>query len=255
MAKASRYELRADTKMESALELNSPLGHDVRRVSISNEQAENESAIFKRLFQRLRDDIPDYEFFDNFTPFHSSYDNWHYFGKRRRKETRDARRRRSMSSSRPANSQARSEADSSVDEETEKEKDYYVVARVSKHTLRLEREFKLAQRLCKESDPEFKYFVKPLQFGRLHARKTGELTLSYSIVEAPGKNYLKEIVEFGPNFYQGCPSWPQNMSRSQVSLLTFLDFAIGATQCCELLHHGNEMVHGEVRGDAFHYNT
>ncbi|KAI2641971.1 putative histidine kinase HHK1p [Xylaria nigripes] len=34
----------------------------------------------------------------------------------------------------------------------------------------------------------------------------------------------------------------------------FLDFAVGATQCLELLHHRHGVVHGEIRADAFHYN-
>jgi predicted ATPase/serine/threonine protein kinase len=34
----------------------------------------------------------------------------------------------------------------------------------------------------------------------------------------------------------------------------FLDFAIGACECLELLHHGQGIVHGELRGDAFHFN-
>ncbi len=38
-----------------------------------------------------------------------------------------------------------------------------------------------------------------------------------------------------------------------VPLLTFLDFAVGATECLEILHHGHELVHGELRGDAFHF--
>ena len=37
-------------------------------------------------------------------------------------------------------------------------------------------------------------------------------------------------------------------------MLTFLDFAVGATKCLEILHHENHIVHGELRGDAFHFN-
>lgn len=37
-----------------------------------------------------------------------------------------------------------------------------------------------------------------------------------------------------------------------VPLETFLDFAIGATECLEILHNGQRIVHGEIRGDAFH---
>lgn len=40
----------------------------------------------------------------------------------------------------------------------------------------------------------------------------------------------------------------------ETPLLTFLDFAIGAAECCEILHHGNRLVHGEIRGDAFFFD-
>lgn len=81
-----------------------------------------------------------------------------------------------------------------------------------------------------------------------------------SIFEAPGDNYLRGMVEFGPNAYKGMTrdnKWnkleiPQKDTR--IALQQFLDFAIGATECCEILHHGNGMVHGELRGDAFHFN-
>jgi predicted ATPase/serine/threonine protein kinase len=33
-----------------------------------------------------------------------------------------------------------------------------------------------------------------------------------------------------------------------------MDFAIGATSCLEVLHHRSRVVHGEIRGDAFHFN-
>lgn len=39
-----------------------------------------------------------------------------------------------------------------------------------------------------------------------------------------------------------------------ISLSTFLEFAIGAAECLELMHHGLRTVHGEIRGDAFYFN-
>jgi serine/threonine protein kinase len=39
-----------------------------------------------------------------------------------------------------------------------------------------------------------------------------------------------------------------------IPLEIFLDFAVGATECLELLHNGQRIVHGEIRGDAFHLN-
>ena len=210
-------------------------------------------AIFKRLYARLREDLPQYEFYENFTPFHSSYDNWHFFGKRRPKSALYTRKTSAQSGSRPGSTRTKSDYEAESDE-TEKEKEQYVIARVSQHSLTLEREFKLCQKLSEEADPGHRHFVKPLQFGRLHARQPGDIPLAVSIVEAPGRNYLHEIVEFGPNFYAGTPDSPQLQTCGQVALLLFLDFAIGASECCEIMHHGNDMVHGELRGDAFHYN-
>lgn len=66
----------------------------------------------------------------------------------------------------------------------------------------------------------------------------------------------------GPAFYrarrqgESFPSGRKNEPQLQdaISLQSFLDFAIGAAQCLELLHHSLGMIHGEIRGDAFHYN-
>lgn len=38
-----------------------------------------------------------------------------------------------------------------------------------------------------------------------------------------------------------------------ISLAEFLTFAIGACECCEMLHQNNRFVHGELRGDSFSY--
>lgn len=43
-------------------------------------------------------------------------------------------------------------------------------------------------------------------------------------------------------------------TTGHVSLSTFLEFAIGAAECLELMHHGLRTVHGEIRGDAFYFN-
>ena len=210
--------------------------------------------MFKRLFARLREDLPEYEFREDFTPFHSSYEAWHFFGKRRpRAHLSSARKTSTTSDSRPGSTRTRSDYDANSDE-TEKEKDLWVVARLSVHALRLEREYKLFQRIADESDPDHQHFVRPMHYARMPARQSGDVPLSAIIVEAPGKNYLRELVEFGPNFYAGTPGSPRPQRDGQVPLLLFLDFAIGASECCEILHHGNEMVHGELRSDAFHYN-
>jgi serine/threonine protein kinase len=133
-----------------------------------------------------------------------------------------------------------------------------VVCRISNHTLRLEREFQLSKLIVKQSDPDCNHFVRPLEFVRL-STKAGEKPLVASIFEAPsGPDFLKDLLKFGPNYYRF--SSTENNWRSSplqpdagVPLLTFLDFAIGAASCLEILHHGHEVVHGELRGDAFHF--
>ncbi|KAK3064805.1 hypothetical protein LTS18_003786, partial [Coniosporium uncinatum] len=70
------------------------------------------------------------------------------------------------------------------------------------------------------------------------------------------------MVELGPNVYvqNGTASdstATRRITRTQaepLSVLVFLDFATGATEALEILHHGNQITHGELRGDAFHFN-
>lgn len=221
-------------------------------MGVPDLEDEAHAAPFKRLFERLREDVPGYEFNDKIAPFHSSYDNWHFFGRRKPKASPTGRRNgsSSISGSRPSSIRSRSDYDAS----TEEEKEQYVVGRLGPHTLRLEREYKLCESLARQS-PDQEHFVKPLDFFRLPARQPGDAALCLSVVEAPGRNYLRELVEFGPNFYAGAPNSPKaGPQHHQVELLTFLNFAIGASQALEILHHGNDIVHGEIRGDAFHFN-
>lgn len=139
-----------------------------------------------------------------------------------------------------------------------------IVARVSRHCLRLEREYRLAARLQHDDTADRPLFVKPLELIKLPPRQHGDVPLVVMVVEAPGKNYLRELVEFGPNFYAYHPGSPVTSptlssrqpsdSRQRTSLPDFLDFAIGAVQCLRALHHPHGVVHGEIRGDAFHFN-
>jgi serine/threonine protein kinase len=144
---------------------------------------------------------------------------------------------------------------------------YDVVARISRHTTRLEREFGLAKRLKAEDDPECLHFIDPIEFRRLPARQPGEVTLVAFIARAPdsGGDYMQELVEFGPSLRRAQlptsplsphthpePDHPPMPELLPIGL--FLDFAIGATECCEILHHSRDLVHGELRGDAFHFS-
>lgn len=96
----------------------------------------------------------------------------------------------------------------------------------------------------------------------LPSHQGDEATLIVSIFESPGRNYVKDLLDLGPAFL--APRFPDGSdvfgksdateSQGRVSLSTFLDFAIGACECLELLHYGSRVVHGELRADAFHFN-
>ena len=104
--------------------------------------------------------------------------------------------------------------------------------------------------------------MRVIDFLALPSRQADEPPLAVSIFESPGRNYLNDLLYFGPAWLG--PAQPSNgydnmnggfpSPRNQMSLSTFLDFAIGACECLELLHHGLKVVHGELRADAFHFN-
>ena len=138
-----------------------------------------------------------------------------------------------------------------------------VVARISTHALRIEREYYLCKSFMQNSDPDCNHVARLIDLVRLPARAGDSEPLTASIFESPGRNYLKEFLDFGPAWLgpsqwfkrpdlPGLPSDSEPPPR--VSLATFLDFAIGASECLELLHHGIRVVHGELRADAFHFN-
>nr|POE74402.1 peroxide stress-activated histidine kinase mak3 [Quercus suber] len=218
--------------------------------SVTMTRDERTPAFLKRYFQRLHDELPDFEFSEDFVPFHSSYSNWHFFGKRRR---RDDASTQAISRSRPESTRSQSNYTDTGSNTGKSDTDTFVIARVSLHNLRLEREFKQAQKVVANCDPGAKHFVRPILFARLPARSPGEGMLSVSLVEAPGRNYLRNMTSFGPNFYNGTPTSP-SPTIEKVSLPCFLAFAVGAAECLELLHHSENLVHGELRGDAFHFN-
>ncbi|KAI0574978.1 ATPase [Pyrenophora tritici-repentis] len=242
-------------------------------------------AYFAHIFARLQE-LPNYVWDPEIEPFHSSYDNWHFFGyekKPARQQERPLSRGRSAVTSptvpthspdatRP--SYHRSHRSSGSDASTSTVQTHRtnttatamgslqegrpVVCRVSQQTLRLEREFQLAKVVVKDSDPECRHFVRPIELVRLNL-KPGEEPLVASIFEAPGANYLQDLTTFGPNWYKLSSNVSNRQSETfmpnrGVPLLTFLDFAVGSVECLEILHHGHEIVHGEIRGDAFHFS-
>ncbi|GAB1313271.1 Chk1 protein kinase [Madurella fahalii] len=137
-----------------------------------------------------------------------------------------------------------------------------VVARVSYHVLREERAFHISKSLVSSVDPHGERIVKPLDLIRLPPLPGDRGTIIVSIYEDPGPNYLFRVLDLGPAHYfaeKHNDRWEVCRSDSQaldppISLQNFLDFAIGAAQCLEIVHHGQGIVHGEIRGDSFHYN-
>ncbi|KAI0454486.1 putative histidine kinase HHK1p [Xylaria acuta] len=137
-----------------------------------------------------------------------------------------------------------------------------VVARVSYHVLREERAFQTAKILIATADPEGVHNTKPIDLVRLGPQSGDRGPIIVAIYEHLGPNYLFQALDLGPAFYYARKVDDRLEAYCQhefhldppISLMYFLDFAIGATQCLELLHHRQGIVHGEIRADAFHYN-
>jgi serine/threonine protein kinase len=135
-----------------------------------------------------------------------------------------------------------------------------VIARISVHSLRDERMYNICKTLVAKADPNGDHIVPPVAITRLESRPEDEGPVVVCIFEDAGQNYLPQIVDYGPAWYH-LDIRGENLYRIQsetfaaqsMSLQTFLDFAIGAAECLEILH-GQQVVHGEIRGDAFHMN-
>ncbi|KAI9807747.1 MAG: hypothetical protein M1826_004457 [Phylliscum demangeonii] len=240
-----------------------------------NGMKEDLQSTFPRIYDRLGQ-IPGYSWDRSVEPFHSTYDDWHVFGVRHVSSNRggslkppSVERRKANGAvagpQRPVPSRSRATVhDASANRSTSRElastQDLEpVVARISRHALRLERQYYLCKSLLETADPDCKHVVQPLDFVRLPSRPGDQGSVAIFIFKSPGRNHLRDSVNFGPAFY-GSHSPQRDLNdvlRSpgeQISLLSFLDFATGASECLELLHHGQRTVHGEIRGDAFHFN-
>ncbi|KAK8190958.1 hypothetical protein BKA81DRAFT_388271 [Phyllosticta paracitricarpa] len=204
-------------------------------------------------------ELPGYSWDADAEPFHSSYDNWHFFGIQRSPRPAPGHpvRAATAHSSSPAletrppvrtHKSSNSEASAaSFSQEYGK----HVVARVSSHVLRLEREFQLAKSIVDACDPDCLHFVRPIELVRLPSRQGSE-SLVASIFESPGPNYMQNQVDL----YQAT-KWDTPMAQKedrQLSLQLFMQFAIGAVESLEILHNEKKQVHGEIRGDAFHFD-
>ncbi|KKZ67766.1 hypothetical protein EMCG_06532 [[Emmonsia] crescens] len=233
-----------------------------------------------RLFERLAQ-LPGYIWDQNLKPFRSSYDHWHVTGVRLASDgdvpilTPSSSSRSRESTSTSAHTSPRienrsysrhnwrsslSETSSDISSSRNDPDASWVpvVARVSSHVIRLEREFHTLKSIIQISDPECKHTVRPIDIIRLAPQPGDRAPLLVTLYESQGPNQLKEYVGFGPTFFQAYGGNVLAESSSpgiQVPIATFLDFAIGACECLELLHYGLKCIHGEIRPDAFHFNS
>ncbi|EED19860.1 sensor histidine kinase/response regulator, putative [Talaromyces stipitatus ATCC 10500] len=232
-----------------------------------------------RLFERLAL-LPGYIWDQAIEPIHSTYDNWYVAGIRQTSDhdistptatssgtpstTRDSPRIDSRPPFRHHWRSSLSESSSELSSlRTEQEPTFLpVVARVSSHVVRLEREFHMLRTIVQVSDPDCNHTVRPVDIVRLPPEPgdPGPLLVSiYESPETPGTNSLKDLVAFGPAWFSfGTGTFSESSSNTtpgeQASLSVFLDFAIGACDCLEILHYGLKTIHGEIRPDAFHFN-
>lgn len=131
-----------------------------------------------------------------------------------------------------------------------------VVARVSTNVIRLEREFHMIKSIVQSSDPDCNHTIRPIDLIRLPPDPGDVGTLLVAIFESPGHDWLRDLVTFGPaSFVAGAKGDNNTTPSEQIPLPAFLDFAIGACDCLEILHYGVKTVHGEIRGDAFHFSA
>lgn len=138
-----------------------------------------------------------------------------------------------------------------------------IIAKVSFHVLREERVFHIMKNLLMTADPNQDHIIRPLELARLAPQPGDRGQVVVAIYQDPDENILPKIMNLGPAFYHARKvedRWTAHIREnpqleSPIKLNSFLDFAIGATQCLEMIHHGVGIIHGEIRGDSFHFNA
>jgi signal transduction histidine kinase/predicted ATPase/DNA-binding response OmpR family regulator/serine/threonine protein kinase len=133
---------------------------------------------------------------------------------------------------------------------------------VSYHVVREERAYQIAKTIVGTVDPHGDHIVKPLDLIRLAPVAPERNSLIVAIYQQIGRNHLLDVLDMGPAFYMARKEgdlYHSYINRNRplqapIGLHDFLDFAIGAVHSLEILHHGRGMIHGEIRGDTFHFN-
>ncbi|KAK9374625.1 uncharacterized protein V1513DRAFT_464607 [Lipomyces chichibuensis] len=140
-----------------------------------------------------------------------------------------------------------------------------ILARISpsERSLRLEQEFAIVRHMMK-LDPTSARIIRAYEF--FHLKKTKAVV---SIFEYLGENSLCEFSTAMTDNQDGdeqnddadshkeatVPLATSLRPKRIMTLSQFLAFAIGACESLELLHQSHNIVHGEVRDDAFFYNA
>lgn len=236
------------------------MAHRAGSVTVKAQAESDNDLLAARVVDRLRHDAPDYEW-DASPIYHSSYDNFHVSGTAKSKKPSKA----SMSKGSTIHIVSSSDIDEMdfADNQPQDDGRKRVLARVSRHVLRLEREYKVAEKLGAELGPDQNIYVKVLELVRLPPRQPGEPRLVAMIDESPGRNHLIDMVELGAGFYrtvipnphgpaEGAPL-PRRPTHQRTPLHMFLQFAVGAARALEHLHNHAETTHGDLRPDAFHW--
>lgn len=216
-------------------------------------------------------EIPGTTWQDQPPPAHTSYEDWHVWGTM--EVVADRQSEKNGLVSKPGSPTTSTRLSLSSDHEltaTETIKVQKVIARISKHALRLERQYQLNREVLDVADPNAEKHLRALQLLRLPARNASETTLTVIILEdvemARGINDMRSVINYGPNwfFYNKIPragvahnptyTSDGNHPLGHVSIPEFLDMAVGACECLEMIHQGSKFVHGELRGDSFFYD-
>ncbi|KAJ5937019.1 hypothetical protein N7466_003469 [Penicillium verhagenii] len=141
-----------------------------------------------------------------------------------------------------------------------------VVACIGENSVAEERMQEEYQMVTSVAASRRKYLLRPVEIRRLPSlSEDEEPSALVCIYESPGPNDLSRFVDCGATWYHSRPEGDQIHSETDgggglqsdrgelMPLQTFLDFAIGAAECIEMLH-SRQIVHGQIRGDTFHFS-
>ncbi|KAJ5915283.1 hypothetical protein N7454_011037 [Penicillium verhagenii] len=141
-----------------------------------------------------------------------------------------------------------------------------VVAYIGENSVAEERMQEEYQMVSSVAASHRKHLLRPVEIRRLPSlSEDQEPSALVCIYESPGPNDLARFVDCGATWYHSRPDgdqipsetdgggWLQSDRGELMPLQTFLDFAIGAAECIEMLH-SRKIVHGQIRGDTFHFS-